>query len=42
MILLTILYPRDTIDIHTVFGSTGGIVSPLNVDGNDKIVFVLY
>ena len=42
MILLTILYTRVTIDMNRVFGSTGGIVSPLNAEGKDKVVFVLY
>ena len=41
MILLTILIPRGTIDIHTLFGSTGEIVSPLKAEGKDTVVFVL-
>ena len=26
--------------MHTGFGSTGGIVSPLNADGTDRVVFL--
>ena len=26
--------------MHTEFGFNGGIVSPLNADGNHKVVFV--
>ena len=38
--LLTILQFRGTIDIHKRFGSTGGTISPLNAEGNERVVLV--
>ena len=40
VILLTILQFRGIIDIHIEFGSTGGFVTPLNAEGNERVVFV--
>ena len=40
VILVTILQFRGIIDMRIKFGSTGGTVSPLNAEGNKRVVLV--
>ena len=40
VILLTILQFRGMVDMHIELGFTGGIVSPLNAEGNESVVLV--